>query len=70
MNEEWFGVTSKRPTNTDRTYSVNPRAAFYLLQEVHKINPYKKNRTPENLIDEFSKIKLNEALEKAKLNPR
>ena len=70
MNEEWFGVTSKRPTNTDRTYSVNPRAAFYLLQEVHKINPYKKNRTPENLIDEFSKIKLNEASEKAKLNPR
>jgi hypothetical protein len=70
MNEEWFGVCAKRFNNSDGTYLVTPRAAYYVLKEVHQLNPYQKDLRPEQLNAAFSKIKVNEAIEKAKILPR
>jgi hypothetical protein len=70
MNEEWFGVCAKRPTSADGTYLLNPRAAYYILKEVNKLDPYHKDLTPEKLDLEFSKIKISEAVENAKLESR
>jgi len=70
MNEEWFGICAKGKTLENGTYPLYPRAAYYILQEVNKLNPYHKDLTPEQLNDKFSKIKISEAREKAKLQPR
>ncbi|MFY0644333.1 MAG: glycosidase [Bacteroidia bacterium] len=40
MNEEWFGICAKGPTNEQGTYMLYPRAAYYALQEIHNLNPY------------------------------
>lgn len=40
MNEEWFGICAKGPTNERGLYQLYPRAAYYALQEVHRYNPY------------------------------
>ena len=40
MNEEWFGICAKGKTNSDGTYDLYPRSAYYVLQEIHKFNPY------------------------------
>ncbi|HNF00738.1 MAG TPA: hypothetical protein PLH62_00020 [Ferruginibacter sp.] len=40
MNEEWFGICAKGPTNERGTYQLYPRAAYYALKEVHQLNPY------------------------------
>jgi hypothetical protein len=37
---------------------------------VHKLDPYHKDLRPEKLNAAFSKIKVNEAIEKAKILPR
>lgn len=43
MNEEWFGICGKGPTNERGVYELYPRAAYYALKEVHKFNPYGGN---------------------------
>lgn len=65
MSEEWFGVCAKGKTQANGTYPLYPRAAYYVLQEVHKINPYQKDQTAEKIKIEFSKIELDLALKKA-----
>lgn len=40
MNEEWFGICAKGKTNEKGVYELIPRAAYYALKEVHRINPY------------------------------
>lgn len=40
MNEEWFGICAKGPTNERGIYPLYPRAAYYALKEVHRFNPY------------------------------
>ncbi|MFN5025969.1 MAG: glycosidase [Bacteroidota bacterium] len=40
MNEEWFGICAKGQTNENGTYDLYPRAAYYALQSIHRINPY------------------------------
>ena len=66
MNEEWFGVCAKGPTNSKGLYSLHPRAAYFALKEAHKLNPYEKNMTVKRIEEFFSKISLQKALEEAK----
>ena len=33
MNEEWFGICAKGPTNTRGLYTLYPRAAYYALKD-------------------------------------
>ena len=40
MNEEWFGICAKGPTNSAGLYTLYPRAAYYALKQAHSINPY------------------------------
>ena len=38
MNEEWFGICAKGPTDESGHYQLYPRVAYYALQKVHKKN--------------------------------
>lgn len=49
MNEEWFGICAKGPTNERGIYPLYPRAAYYTLKEVHRFNPYDGNISPTYL---------------------
>jgi len=45
MNEEWFGICAKGPTNERGLYDLYPRAAYYALKEAHNLNPYEVDQT-------------------------
>ncbi|MEL7163354.1 MAG: glycoside hydrolase family 2 TIM barrel-domain containing protein, partial [Bacteroidota bacterium] len=40
MNEEWFGVCAKGPTNERGLYKLYPRAAYYALKQAHRFDPF------------------------------
>ena len=66
MNEEWFGICAKGPTNERGLYSLYPRAAYYALSEAHKVNPYAAGVTLETIEAHFDNIELMEAVVKAR----
>lgn len=66
MNEEWFGITAKGPTDKRGLYELYPRAAYYVLKEAHQLNPYGGNIDSELLNEYFSKINITAAVKKAK----
>ncbi len=68
MNEEWFGICAKGPTNSKGLFTSYPRAAYYVLQEVHQLNPYAKNVDLNVVNKHFKKIKLKKAEKKAKVD--
>ena len=43
MNEEWWGVCAKGPTDSYGLFELYPRAAFYALQDAYKLDPYGPN---------------------------
>ena len=65
MNEEWFGICAKGKTDQKGFYQLKPRAAYYALQEVHKLNPLNKESNQHKIINHFNKININNALTKA-----
>ena len=56
MNEEWFGICAKGPTNSEGFYELNPRAAYYQLQKIHNFNPYKKRMNLKKINKFFKKL--------------
>ncbi|MBS0010462.1 MAG: glycosyl hydrolase 53 family protein [Bacteroidales bacterium] len=66
MNEEWFGICAKGPTNINGLYQLYPRAAYYALTEAHKLNPYDDGVTSASIAAHFSKIELSDAILKAR----
>jgi hypothetical protein len=62
MNEEWFGICAKGPTNADGSFALKPRAAFFVLASAHSINPYQEGMNQQKLNYEFQKININEAV--------
>jgi hypothetical protein len=40
MNEEWFGICAKGKNNELGVYTLYPRAAYYVLKNIHSFNPY------------------------------
>ena len=68
MNEEWFGVCAKGPTNSNGFYELYPRTAYYALKKVHKFNPYKKSTTEKSIEKHFCSIKITELVKKAEKN--
>jgi len=58
MNEEWFGITAKGPTNSEGLYDLYPRAAYYVLKEVHEFDPYARGNSMEDLQRHFNSINL------------
>jgi len=66
MNEEWFGICAKGPTNERGLYDLYPRAAYYALKEAHQLNPYDADVTPEFVDNYFSNINLMDAVLRAR----
>lgn len=64
MNEEWFGICAKGQTNERGIYDLYPRAAYYALQNVHRINPY--SETSASLNSSFNTISITDAMLKAR----
>jgi len=58
MNEEWFGICAKGPTDPRGLYHLYPRAAYYALQEVHTFDPYAVGTSPLLLQEHFGNIEI------------
>lgn len=56
MNEEWFGICAKGPTDMQGLYQLYPRAAYYALREVHALNPYAPGVNLKSIKQHFSTI--------------
>ncbi len=61
MNEEWFGVCAKGPTNGNGLYTLYPRAAYYALKEAHEIDPYAPGVDQTAIFNHFDNIQLYDA---------
>lgn len=66
MNEEWFGICAKGPTNERGLYELYPRAAYYSLKEAHKLNPYGEGITADFVDNYFNNISLMDAVLRAR----
>ncbi len=66
MNEEWFGICAKGPTNERGLYDLYPRASYYTLQEAHALNPYAPDMTLDLLGRHFDNIHVMEAVLRAR----
>ena len=66
MNEEWFGICAKGPTNEKGLYTLYPRAAYYALKQAHELNPYAMGTTAETVEDHFGNILLMDAVLRAR----
>lgn len=66
MNEEWFGICAKGPTNANGHYQLYPRAAYYALSEVHRFDPYAQGASPATIQQHFSGIQVVGAFLKAR----
>ena len=56
MNEEWFGICAKGTPDARGIYELYPRAAYYVLKDVHKINPYAAGSTTSSIISQVSGV--------------
>lgn len=66
MNEEWFGITAKGPTNERGLYELYPRAAYYALKEAHQLNPYDTGVNLDFVQNHFKNIQLIDAVLRAR----
>ena len=58
MNEEWFGICAKGPTNEKGLYQLYPRASYYVLKDIHKFNPYAAGASMTSLNSAFDEVML------------
>jgi hypothetical protein len=61
MNEEWFGICAKGPTNEKGFYQLYPRSAYYVLKEIHKLNPFSENVSKTKINSHFDEANLMDA---------
>jgi hypothetical protein len=66
MNEEWFGICAKGPTNERGLYELYPRASYYTLKDAHALNPYDEGMTPDFLNNYFKNINITDAILRAR----
>lgn len=66
MNEEWFGICAKGPTNSSGLYQLFPRAAYYALKKVHTYDVFAQGASKESLDEHFSQIQLVDAMTQAR----
>lgn len=64
MNEEYFGICAKGPTNEKGFYTLYPRSAYYVLKEVHKLNPYTSSQS--GIESHFGNIQIMDATLRAR----
>ena len=56
MNEEWFGICAKGPLNEEGVSELYPRMAYHFLHKIHEFDPLTSGRSPEDLLEHFSRI--------------
>jgi hypothetical protein len=66
MNEEWFGIMAKGPDQPNGVNELYPRAAYYVIKEAHRFDPYAPDASLETLEEFFGAISLEDAYERAK----
>ncbi len=66
MNEEWFGICAKGPTNESGLYTLYPRAAYYALKQAHQLDPYAEGTTVSSINAYFDNIQLMDAVLRAR----
>lgn len=66
MNEEWFGICAKGPTNDKGHYQLFPRAAYYVLKDIHKLNPFKDGINTQEINTHFGQTNLMDAALRAR----
>jgi len=66
MNEEWFGICAKGPTNERGLYTLYPRASYYLLKDAHALDPYAEGVDLEFVNNYFANLNLMDAVLKAR----
>lgn len=66
MNEEWFGICAKGPTNDKGFYELFPRATYYVLKDIHQFNPFDANATSTTLKNHFDKAQITDATLRAR----
>jgi len=66
MNEEWFGICAKGPTNAKGFYELYPRSAYYVLKEAHKFNPYAAGASLASVNNHFDNIQVMDATLRAR----
>lgn len=66
MNEEWFGICAKGPTNERGLYTLYPRAAYYALKQAHNLSIYDEGVDADFVDNYFSNINLMDAVLRAR----
>ena len=66
MNEEWFGICAKGPTNEKGHYQLYPRAAYYVLKDIHKLNPFQEGVNKQVVNSHFGEANLMDAVLRAR----
>lgn len=61
MNEEWFGICAKGPTNANGMYQLYPRSAYYVLKEIHQLSPYTNGKSLSDIQNHFAKVQILDA---------
>ena len=56
MNEEWFGICAKGPINELGIYDLFPRKAYFVLKEIHLLDPYENHVTQDYVSNYFKDI--------------
>ena len=70
MNEEWFGICAKGPTDDNGLYNLYPRAAFYMLKQVHQFSPFNDGISSIDLQKYFYNIDFKKAEAKGNQNKK
>ncbi|MBW6498093.1 MAG: glycosidase [Bacteroidales bacterium] len=66
MNEEWFGICAKGPTDAKGFYQLFPRAAYYALQQAHQFDPYAEGASVASIRQHFNGINIANAVLQAR----
>ncbi len=64
INEEWFGICAKGPSDENGMYKLHPRSAYYLLKRVHQLNPFTNGKSLDEIKNHFDKIQIVDATQK------
>ena len=56
MNEEWWGVCAKGPSDPRGIYDVYPRAAYFALRDAYRLDPYAATTDLDAIRNHFGNI--------------
>ena len=60
MNEEWWGIAAKGPSDGRGFIPVTPRTAYYVLQRAFRLDPYAGTTTVDAIRRSFGEIRLSD----------